>query len=101
MRTRCIGIAIGAGLAVSATAQTSSGRLGAAGGLVTTMRADEAGGVGGIRGPVVASLTYDGVNNYGFKGQDFESVFDLYDVYVCETFSISADATVLDLMILG
>ncbi len=92
MNTRCLSIAIGAGLAASATAQMSDSHLGAAGGIVASMKASQPGGHLGPRGPIVASLTYDGVSRQGVAGQDFETPFDVYDVYCCETFSISDDA---------
>ncbi len=82
MRTRCFAIAIGVGLAASATAQVSEGNLGAAGGIVASMKASQPGGHLGPRGPMVASLTYDGVRRQGARGQDYETPFDVYDIYI-------------------
>ena len=78
-----------AGLGASAMGQMAESRLGGAG-MVRGMFADEPGAVEiGPAGPVIASLSYDGSSVYGFAGQDFESVFDLYDTYCCEFFSIA------------
>ncbi len=101
MRTRCFAIAIGGGLAASATAQVSDSNLGAAGGIVASMKASQPGGHVGPRGPIVASLTYDGVSMQGAACQDFETPFDVYDVYCCETFSISDDANLGEFRSIG
>lgn len=80
----------------AASAQVMNPNLGAAGSIVPSMKASEAGGQSGLRGPTVASLTYDGTSSWGFAGQDFESVFDLYDTFVCERFGTTADANLTE-----
>ncbi len=75
----------------TASAQVMNPNLGAAGNIVPSMQASEPGGHGGVRLPVIASLTYDGTSSWGFAGQDFESVFDIYDISVCERFCTDQD----------
>ena len=87
-----IAFVAGTALCVGAASAQPDSEMGAAGSIVPTMKAVEAGGHSNVRGPTIASLTYDGVENYGFAGQDFESIFDLYDTFCCERFSIDADA---------
>ena len=88
-----VGLASCAGLGASAMGQMAESRLGAAG-IVRGVFADEPGEVEiSPAGPVVASLSYDESAVYGFAGQDFESIFDLYDTFCCERFSIDADAS--------
>ncbi len=35
------------------------------------------------------SLIYDGTSSWGAKAQDFESIFDVYDIFIIEDYSIS------------
>ncbi len=63
-----IAIVAGTALCVGAASAQPDSEMGAAGSIVPTMRASEPGGHVGPRGPVVASLTYDGVETYGFRG---------------------------------
>lgn len=87
-----IAFVAGTALCVGAASAQMNSKMGAAGSILPSMNATEAGGNSNVRAPVVSSLTYDGTSTWGFAGQDFESVFDLYDTFVFETFSISADA---------
>ena len=91
-----IAFVAGTALCVGAASAQMSGGMGAAASIVPGMDAGEAGGRSNVRNPVVASLEYDGVATYGFAGQDFESVFDLYDTFCCERFSTDADANLTE-----
>ena len=99
MRTGTICVMCGAGLCVSAFGQGPD--LGAAGSIVRAMRASESGGRSNVRAPIVASLSYDGEETSGFAAQDFESVFDDYDTFCCEIFSIDEDANLTEVRTTG
>lgn len=49
---------------------------------------EDIGGQVHVAQEVVASLSYDGSSAWGFAGQDFESIFDQYDLYCIEPFSL-------------
>ncbi len=91
-----IAFVAGTALCVGAASAQMSGGMGAAASIAPGMDAGQAGGHSNVRNPIVASLTYDGVNTYGFAGQDFESVFDLYDTFCAERFSTGSDANLTE-----
>ncbi|MCB9845324.1 MAG: hypothetical protein H6811_04995 [Phycisphaeraceae bacterium] len=77
------------GLAAAANGQTLKSKLGAAARPVASAQG-VAGGASVARGPVVESLTYDGVATWASAGQDFESAFDAYDTEVLEDTNFAA-----------
>ncbi len=94
---RQIAFVVGTAMCVgAASGQVVNPNLGAAGSIVPTMKANEAGGQSGLRGPTVASLTYDGTSSWGFAGQDFENMYNAYDIFVCERFGTIVDANLTD-----
>ena len=44
---------------------------------------------------LIAALPYDGTSSYGSRAQDFESVFDVYDTFMIEDMTTTADASSL------
>eukprot|EP01024_Parvocaulis_polyphysoides_P009850 TRINITY_DN1319_c0_g1_i5.p2 TRINITY_DN1319_c0_g1~~TRINITY_DN1319_c0_g1_i5.p2 ORF type:complete len:220 (-),score=54.14 TRINITY_DN1319_c0_g1_i5:23-682(-) len=91
-----IAFVAGTALCVGAASAQMSGGMGAAGSIVHQADAGQAGGSGTVRDVVIASLEYDGTLTYGYAGQDFESVFDLYDTFCCERITTGADATLTE-----
>lgn len=94
---RCAFILAAVGCGAGASAQN----MGAAASITPSMDAGEPGGGTVVRAPIVASLTYDGTQTWGLAAQDFESVFDAYDTYCCEIFSIDEDVELTEFRTAG
>jgi len=66
--------------------------------------AAQSGGASSGVGPsmtLIAALEYDASSTWGMRGQDFESAYDLYDIFIIEDFGPLQDAMLEEFQSVG